>query len=852
MSVYNLQRIQMPEPPAGSSDDTRDPHFVPAPCQVACPVGTDAPSYIALIWEGKYAEAFEAITATNPFSSICGRVCDAPCEPACRRADSDGPLQIRNLKRFIMDEIGHDCDPPPVPVTRPQSIGVVGAGPAGLTAAHDLCVAGYTVHVYEMSDRLGGLMAWGIPAFRLPGGVIDEDIERLTGKCEGLVVHLETALGRDVSLDQLKQRHDAVLLSIGAWWGKPMDIPGEENPQVVDGVGFLRRVNAGERPSMPETVVVVGGGDVAMDACRVARRLPGCEQVKVVYRRGPQEIPARRIELEGALKEGIEFIYHTQPIEVQDRGESKLALRCVTTTLGEPGDDGRRQPVVVAGSEHEISCGMVIAAVGQKGVCEELDALNMMLPDRVSADFDSMRTADPMVFAAGDGAFGGSTIVMAMHHGQRAAYYINAFLEGRDDPLPYRTPYRTRRVEVAQDMMWERLAVQHPEFLGLGEKPVEFPEIETTYDAATARKEAARCYRCDAETGTPDYSVRHREDLFSMARMTSTDGAKQLAMLQRRLDPRDNPFPEDRPPQFDDLVFLPANLSRLVIAPYREACRSSFDLAGRLTLEHPFLVSGFGDSPAEVRDAVAQGLADARGIYVGERLLSSRHTPPWFQLLVDQESAPAPEAAALLLVVEDLSLPLQAPIRVAQDQLLGLAVSSGPVLEEAIPWALEEGLDLLLLDAASAAAGKRPGACAWPELAGAPDLRLLRDAVAILRRLGREEEIDLVYSGGVRSGTDAAKLIGLGAVAMLMSVTMGLAAGGRISGDTLIFDADLSPDDRAEAIANVIKASTGEATMMARCCGKTDLHNIEPEDLRALTLATAESTGIPLAGKRAI
>ncbi len=166
--------------PSEFADDTGDVHFVPAPCQVACPVGTDAPSYIAYIWEGKFAEAFEAITATNPFSSICGRVCDAPCEPACRRADSDGPIQIRNLKRFVMDKVGHDFDPPPVPVSRAETVGIVGAGPAGLVAAHDLCAAGYEVHVYEMTDRLGGLMVWGIPAFRLPPGIIDEDIDRLT------------------------------------------------------------------------------------------------------------------------------------------------------------------------------------------------------------------------------------------------------------------------------------------------------------------------------------------------------------------------------------------------------------------------------------------------------------------------------------------------------------------------------------------------------------------------------------------------------------------------------------------------------------------------------------------------
>ena len=197
-------------------DSTQDLHFVPAPCQVACPVGTDAPSYIGLIWEGKFEEAFEAITVTNPFSSICGRVCDAPCEPACRRVQSDGALQIRNLKRFVMDRVGHQYDPPPVAVTRKETVGIVGAGPAGLTAAHDLCEAGYEVHVYEMSDRLGGMMVWGIPAFRLPPGIIDEDIDRLTRRCPGLQVHLSTALGRDVSLAELKRRHDAVLLTIGA------------------------------------------------------------------------------------------------------------------------------------------------------------------------------------------------------------------------------------------------------------------------------------------------------------------------------------------------------------------------------------------------------------------------------------------------------------------------------------------------------------------------------------------------------------------------------------------------------------------------------------------------------------
>ena len=463
MAVYDINRILVPDAPPEYEDHTRDVHYVPAPCQVACPIGTDAPSYIAYIWDEDYEGAFEAITATNPFSSICGRVCDAPCEPACRRVDSDGAVQIRNLKRFVMDKLGATYRPPAAPVTRKQSIGIVGAGPAGLVAAHDLCVAGYSVHVYEMTDRLGGMMIWGIPAFRLPPGIIEEDVERLMQRCPGLEVHLDTALGRDVSLEELKERHDAVLLTIGAWWGKPMGIAGEEDERVVDGVGFLRRVNAGERPEMPETVVVVGGGDVAMDACRVAKRLPGCKHVKVIYRRGPGEIPARKIELHHALKEDVEFLYHTQQVAVVPRG-NQLALQCVKTALGEPDEDGRRRPVVIEGSEHEILCGSVIAAVGQRGLCEELDRAGMMAPDRVHTEWDSMRTSDPKVFAAGDGAFGGSTLVMAMQHGQRAAYYVRHFLEGNGDPLPYRTPYRTRRVPVAQDLMWEKFPIQKPVF----------------------------------------------------------------------------------------------------------------------------------------------------------------------------------------------------------------------------------------------------------------------------------------------------------------------------------------------------------------------------------------------------
>ena len=685
MAVYDINRILVPDAPPEYEDHTRDVHYVPAPCQVACPIGTDAPSYIAHIWDEDYEAAFEAITSTNPFSSICGRVCDAPCEPACRRVDSDGAVQIRNLKRFVMDKLGATYRPPAAPVTRSRSIGIVGAGPAGLVAAHDLCVAGYSVHVYEMTDRLGGMMIWGIPAFRLPPGIIDEDVDRLMQRCPGLEVHLE-------------------------------------------------------------------------------------------------------------------------------------------------------------GSEHEILCGSVIAAVGQRGICKELDRADMMAPDRVRTEWDSMRTSDPKVFAAGDGAFGGSTIVMAMQHGQRAAYYLRHFLEGNRDPLPYRTPYRTRRVPVAQDLMWERFPIQDPVFCGLGERPAEFPEIELTYDTDTARAEAARCYRCDAETGSADYSVQHREDIFSMARTDPHDAPKLKAMLDRRLRLRENPFPQERPACLDDLVFLPANLSRLVIDPYREACKIGWRLGERLELDIPFFVAGFDAASEELKVAVDRGVVAAGAAYLG----ATRPGPnaPWLQLCEPGRDAPSHDAAGVVYRVGERWHPMPTA-RARAEQLLGLLLASRRDLEDAIVYALERGFDLLVLDG-TGALGRE-----WPELRAAPDLALVRDTIAILRRLKKEEMIDIAWFGGARSGTDAAKLVGLGVNAIGYGVAVALALGGEITHTGVRFAPDRNEEERTGAVVNILKANAGEASMMARCAGKTRLHNIEPEDLRSVTRATAAATGIPLAGTRA-
>ena len=400
-----------------------------APCQAACPVGTNAGLYVSLIAEGRYVEALQVASEPNPFPAICGRVCTAPCEDACRRAEFDLPIAIRDLKRFAADHAPNTRVIPPPKQRQAERIAIVGAGPTGLSAAYYLARRGYSVTIFDAMPVPGGMMAIGIPEYRLPRTELNRDIDAM--RALGVQMHFNMAVGRDLSLSQLQQEFAAVLLAVGAQRSQRLGIVGEQVWEgVVPATTFLKDFNLHPETQLPGKVAVVGGGSTALDAARSALRA-GAEQVTILYRRTRLEMPAQIEEVRAALEEGIELHELVAPVQLLGANGKLTAVRCQRMQLGEPDAQGRRRPEPVLGTEFDLEAGTILVAIGEApdpSFLPEGTSVGVAPWGGLLINPTTLATGAPGVFAAGDVTSGPTDIIHAAAHGRKAAQSIHAYL----------------------------------------------------------------------------------------------------------------------------------------------------------------------------------------------------------------------------------------------------------------------------------------------------------------------------------------------------------------------------------------------------------------------------------------
>ncbi|QAA76190.1 MAG: Glutamate synthase [NADPH] small chain [Candidatus Bipolaricaulis sibiricus] len=467
------------------------------PCTLACPARGDVQGYVNLAAQGKYTESLAALHENVTLPASIGRVCPAPCEEVCRRNFvDDEPVSIREIKRFVGDWcLAHgDLGTIPLAADNGRSVAIVGGGPAGLSAAYYLRRLGYAVTLYEKEAHLGGMMRYGIPDYRLPPAVLQAEIDWILA--HGIGVRTGTALGRDVTLDELREGYDAVLLALGCWRSSSLRVPGEDLPGVLPGIGFLYEVNAGRPPHIGRRVAVIGGGNTAMDAARCARRL-GADEVTVVYRRSRAEMPAQPIEVEEAMEEGIEFAFLAAPKAIEGTGKVERLL-CERMELGEPDASGRRQPVPT-GETFQLVVDTVIAAVGQAA---DLSALPRELHDgRWPKVDDHYATPIPGVFACGDLRTGPDIAIGAIGEGHWAALSIHRYLTVGEPRRPYECDVVQRDLGPKDFADRPRIPREHPGVASAADRlGAPWGEFNAGLAEDQVLRDAARCMEC----GCPD------------------------------------------------------------------------------------------------------------------------------------------------------------------------------------------------------------------------------------------------------------------------------------------------------------------------------------------------------------
>ena len=401
-----------------------------APCYMACPTHQDIQGYVGLIANGKEREALELIKQDNPLPASIGRVCPHPCEEKCRRKHLEGAVSICALKRFAADS--YEDYIPECEAFNGKTVAVVGAGPAGLSCAYFLAVKGYKVKVFEAQSHGGGMLRYGIPAYRLPKNILDKEIENIEKM--GVEFLYSKKLGVDFTVYSLKNEYDAVFLATGAWRSSTLGCSGDDLEGVVGGIDMLFSVANGENVDLGKKVCVVGGGNTAIDAVRTAVRL-GAEKVTLIYRRTENEMPAEPDEIRDAKAEGVEFKFLASPLEVIGENGKVTGIKVQNMQLGEPDSSGRRSPVAIDGSTEILECDTVISAIGQRVVAEDLDSVELTRKSTISVDEKTYMTSVSGVFAAGDVINKGPDIaVRAIAGGKYAARSIDCYLNGIEVP----------------------------------------------------------------------------------------------------------------------------------------------------------------------------------------------------------------------------------------------------------------------------------------------------------------------------------------------------------------------------------------------------------------------------------
>jgi NADPH-dependent glutamate synthase beta subunit-like oxidoreductase len=479
---------------------------VSAPCMEACPIHLDIPRYVEAIKNAKFDDSLAVIRERLPLPGIVGRVCYHPCEQHCRRANADQPIAIRSLKRFAADQAAAKSHTPEFqvrPSVKTGKVAVVGAGPAGLTCAFHLALKGHGVTIFEKQPLQGGMLALGIPDYRLPAAVREEEIKTITD----LGVEIRSGVEVGLSLPFSRLRADgfqAFFLSIGAHECKTLGLEGEALEGVYPGVDFLRDVKLGKKFDLGKRVAVIGGGNVAIDAVRTAKRL-GVEQALILYRRGREEMPAHAEEIDDCLAEGVELRTLVNPRRIIGEKGKVTALECMQMTLGDPDASGRRSPVPVAGSEFILEIDGVIPALGQESdwACLGPDC-RCTLSDwgTVQVNPYTLQTADPDVFAGGDAVNGPRSVIEAAADGKKAAQSIDRFINGLplepDDEDYFSDFFKSVRVYDPQEEVRVPEKLERLPLLKLApeERNQNFEEVEQGYAAAEAVAEAERCLRC--------------------------------------------------------------------------------------------------------------------------------------------------------------------------------------------------------------------------------------------------------------------------------------------------------------------------------------------------------------------